>query len=128
MARRDWPFMVHCGHPGCPERATFRYQTKRDMMESFEVKHYSNGRWRCTRHTRPDELLAPNNLEAGTVLTVEQRDFGKTFGGSGFISGPGFKAFASDLPVGAQIVITATLVMPDVASPTSEITRLSTKE
>lgn len=110
MARREWPLRFVCGHEGCTETANYRYQTRRDLMESFELKHYSDGRWRCTRHTRPDEVLSLTNPRAGTELIVEERPHGKFFGNFGFISGPGFKAFACDLPTGTKIVITAVVI------------------
>jgi hypothetical protein len=113
MAKRDWPFMVTCGHEGCTERATYRYPTRRDMMESFEVKHYTNGRWRCVRHTRPNEVLSPTNRQTRAELVVEQKPYGRYFGSLGFISGPGFKVFADDLPEGAKLIVTTELVMPD---------------
>lgn len=113
MARRDWPLMVHCGHQGCTERATYRYQTKRDLTQSFEANNFTAGRWRCTRHSKPGDVLSTTNLTTSCELTVEQREYGRFFGNSGFIHGPGFKAFAEDFPAGTKIIITATLVLPE---------------
>ncbi len=113
MARREWPLRFVCSEEGCTETANYRYQTRRDMMESFELKHYSNGRWRCIRHRSPNELLSDSNMETRAELTVEQTQHGKYFNGhSGFVSGPGFKAFANDFPEGAKIVVTTTLALP----------------
>lgn len=120
MARRDWPLMFTCGHDGCTERVTYRYSTRRDMEQSFELKNYSNGRWRCVRHTRPNEVLSINNLETCAELTVEEKEHGRYFGSQGVIFGPGFKAFASDLPTGSKVIVTATLVLPN---PTGAATR-----
>lgn len=113
MSRREWPLMFVCGHEGCTERANYRYQTKRDLMESFELKHYSNGRWRCSRHARPDEVLSADNRETRAELTVEQMPHGRYFGHSGFVSGPGFKAFAADFPAGTKVIVTTMLVLPE---------------
>lgn len=112
MAKRDWPLMFTCGHEGCKEQAIYRYSTRRDMMESFELKNYTNGRWRCVRHTRPNEVLSASNLSTTHELTVEQRPYGKFFEHSGFVRGPGFKAFAADLPEGTRLVVTAQLILP----------------
>lgn len=113
MAKRDWPLMFTCGHAGCMERVTYRYSTRRDMMESFEQKHHSGGRWRCTRHSHPDQVLSATNRETRHEATLEQRPHGKFFGNFGMIFGPGFKAFAEDFPAGAKVVVTATLILPD---------------
>lgn len=118
MAKREWTLSFPCGHEGCQERSRWSYQTKRDLVESFEQKHYSGGRWRCIRHTKPNEVLSPENPETRAELVVEQKPYGRYFGNFGFVSGPGFKVFASDLPEGAKVIVTATLVLP--ASPEKE--------
>lgn len=130
MSRRDWPLMFTCGHPGCRETAIYRYATRRDLVESFEQKHYSNGRWRCIRHSRPNEVLGNGNSETRYELVVEQRLHGKFFGNFGFISGPGFKAFADDFPPGTKVIVSARLVMPEDPSPAiiDEINRLNSNE
>ena len=120
MARREWPLRFVCSEEGCTESANYRYSTRRDLMESFELKHYSNGRWRCIRHARPNEVLSANNPETQAELTVEQKDYGRFFGNVGFVSGPGFKAFAEDFPAGAKIVVTATLVLPASSTTTEQ--------
>lgn len=112
MSRREWTFTGTCGHEGCAERFTYRYPTRRDLVGSFEVKNYSDGRWRCTRHTRPDEVLSASNPTTTHELVLEQRPHGKFFGNFGFVSGPGFKAFASDFPPGTKIIVTTQVVLP----------------
>lgn len=119
MARREWPLRFECGHAGCNENVTYRYSTRRDLIESFEAKNYSNGRWRCVRHSRPNEVLSLSNRTAGTELIVEQKLHGLYFGSFGFISGPGFKAFAKDFAPGTKIVVTAVVVPPNPPSDTS---------
>lgn len=113
MSRRDWPFMVRCSHKGCIETATYRYQTRRDMMNSFEVKHYGNGGWLCIRHTRPNEVLSATNTKTVAELTNEQKPYGRFFGNSNFVSGPGFKVWSKDLPEGARLIVTAEVVLPE---------------
>lgn len=117
MSRREWTFTGTCGHEGCNERFTYRYPTRRDLVESFEVKNYSNGRWRCMRHNRPNEVLSAANPTTTHELLVEERPYGRYFGHQGAIFGPGFKAFADDFPAGAKIIVTAQLVLPEDTRP-----------
>lgn len=112
MARRDWPFMVKCGHEGCTETATYRYDTRRDLMNSFEVKNYANGGYRCIRHTRPNEVLSASNPRTRAELTAERKHGKLFFGSFGFVFGPGFKVFADDLPEGTRLIVTAEIVTP----------------
>lgn len=112
MARREWPLRFVCGHAGCTETANYRYSTRRDMMESFELKHYSDGCWRCVRHSRPNEVLSAENPETVAELTVEEKLHGHYFGSMGFIHGPGFRVFAKDFPPGTKVIVTARLVLP----------------
>lgn len=112
MSRRNWPLRLPCGHEGCREISNYNYSTKRDLMESFELRNFSNGRWRCIRHQKPDEVLSAANPTTKAELIVEQKGDHRYFGHSGFAHGPGFKAFAGDLPPGAKLIITAQLVLP----------------
>lgn len=113
MSRREWPLRFVCNHPGCTESANYRYSTRRDMMESFELKNYSDGRWRCVRHRNPDEVLSLSNPRTRAEIVLEQKPHGKFFGHFGFISGLGFKAFAEDFPAGTKIIVSAEIVLPD---------------
>ena len=112
VSRREWALRFVCGHEGCAETANYRYPTKRDLIDSFERKHYSEGRWRCVRHSQPNEVLSADNRETTIELIVEQRPHGRYFGNSGFIHGPGFKAFAKDFPEGSKVIVSARLVLP----------------
>lgn len=125
MARREWPLRFVCAHGGCTETANYRYSTKRDMMESFEIKNYSNGRWRCIRHARPEEVLSAANRETRAELIVEQKPHGRFFGHSGFVSGPGFKAFAKDFPAGSKIIVSTVVVLPEPAPPEASASRVA---
>ncbi len=113
MSRREWTFTGTCGHEGCSERFLYRYPTHRDLVQSFEVKNYSHGRWKCTRHTRPSEVLSAENPRTEHEVVLEQKPHGKFFGRSGIVSGPGFKAFAEDFPAGTKIIVTAQIVLPE---------------
>lgn len=112
MARREWPLIVECGHDGCRERVAYRYQTRRDLVESFEAKNFTNGRWRCVRHSRSNEVLSEDNPKTTFELTSEQLPSGLYFGGKGFVYGPGFKAFAEDFPPGTKLIVSAAIVLP----------------
>ena len=112
MARREWTLRFPCGHDGCRESSNYRYPTKRDLMESFERKHYSDGRWKCIRHSRHDEVLSAKNTETRIELLVKETPHGRFFGHNGFVFGPGFKAFAKDFPPGSKIIVSAVLVLP----------------
>ena len=114
MSRREWTFTGVCGHEGCTERFTYRYPTRRDLVSSYEVKNYSDGRWRCIRHARPDEVLSATNLATTHELVNEQKSYGRFFGNFGSVSGPGFKAFANDFPAGTKIIVTTQVVLPEV--------------
>ena len=108
-----------CSHPGCTEGTFYGYDTLRELREGSAVKMRAANSWKCLRHDQPEKLLSPTNLQ--TVHTeicvrTEHGQFwqedGATRPGSGFAHGPGFRIYAQDVPVGARIVITATLEMP----------------
>jgi hypothetical protein len=123
MPRREYTGRFPCGEPGCREVAFFVYDLKRDYTDA--QRRYSETPWRCIRHSRPDEVLSVGNRVRETVLTASKlirggRPLSGLFwlaagstSGSGFTSGPGFKAFASDFPEGTQIRIRVEVVLPD---------------
>lgn len=112
MARREWPLSFRCGHPDCNETVTYRYSTLRDRKDSFEMRCYSPDKWRCTRHSRPDEVLSESNPSTEAVLVVNQGTHGLYFGKQGLVFGPGFKAFAKDFPPGTRLIVTARIELP----------------
>jgi hypothetical protein len=82
--------------------------------------------WRCARHSRADEVLSADDPGRETVLASYETDFGyggkvhrfftpegNTTGGSGFIYGPGFRAFADDFPAGTRLIVTARVELPE---------------
>lgn len=116
MSKREWPLRKTCAHPGCGETKTWRYSTQRDLRESYELKH----EYRCVRHTKPDEVLSASNLQvewsavsAATIPGLPDRFWGH----SGFLHGPGFKAFANDFPEGTRLVVVARIEIPDQGAP-----------
>ncbi len=114
MARRPQIMRFKCGHEGCTEFVRYEYSSRDEAIRL--QKSYYPDKWRCTRHTRPNEVLSGAN----SVLTSEMRVFeepnGKYWGTDkawcGFIHGPGFKAFAEDFPTGTVIRVTAEIVRP----------------
>jgi hypothetical protein len=112
MTKREWMLPFRCSHEGCSEKTMFRYDTKRDLERSYEQKNYSNGRWKCLRHSDLSRVLSLDNRETHATVVVEQKEHGKYFGSSGLVSGPGFLAFAADLPVGTQLIVTARIELP----------------
>lgn len=115
MSKREWPLRFQCGHEGCAEAVTYRYSTRRDLESSFELKNYQGGKWRCTRHSRPDEVLSADNPETRVELVSRQESYGRYFGSSGFVHGPGFKLFANDFPPGTKLIVTARVELPTPA-------------
>lgn len=106
------PVTLNCAEPGCRERAFYEVRT---MKEDRELRSKP---WRCMRHTRPEEVLSPENATRTQTLEVYERPYGKFWrrvgdkhGGTGFTHGPGFKAFAADLPVGAKLIVEAHLAV-----------------
>jgi hypothetical protein len=113
MAKREWPLQFKCGVAGCAKSVTYRYETRRDLESSFELRNYSAGRWLCDRHRAPHEMLSLDNAETVVTIECEQRPHGRFFGNFGIIHGPGFRAYAEDFPAGTRIIVSAKLVLPE---------------
>jgi hypothetical protein len=84
----------------------------------LQLKWVPREKWFCVRHTNSDEVLSPANR----VRTIEwenldgpgeKRYWGVDRPGSGFMSGPGFKAYADDFPPGTKVRVTAELILPN---------------
>lgn len=122
MSRRSLSTMARCQHEGCSESGLFEYTSQRDMAagDAFRAS------WRCTRHRYPDELVQPNSLPRTVGLTVVVRDglcYWLADGsacGSGFVHGPGWRAFANDFPEGTRIEMDVRVVLPEVVSAISK--------
>lgn len=120
MIRRPYFSRFECGHPGCSEFAHYESDTRAEQAGLYEK--YANEKWRCIRHSKPDEVLSAVNNCIVTEITskvdeYEGRNLGMTFGFSGFTSGPGFKAFANDFPAGTTIRVTAEVLLPNPPLP-----------
>jgi len=124
MARTYGIFRASCGHEGCTEFARYEADNRRHYIDLSD--RYGNGKWRCVRHSQPNEVLSANNLRIVNELRVlESRGtlyWGKDTPFSGFSHGPGFKAFAEDFPEGTVLRITAEIVSPASRSALSKET------
>lgn len=111
--KREWRMEKRCAEPGCKERVRYSYATKRDMTGSFEARQPE---WRCLRHSDKSSVLALDNLatEARLVSSNSVGGSPKLFWGnlSGFLSGPGFRAFADDFPPGTTLIVSARVELP----------------
>lgn len=106
---------VKCGHEGCNEFALYEADNKADANRIWET--YGGGKWRCSRHNRPDEVLSATNTQTLCTMKVFEFPHGKFWGtdkaSNGFIYGPGFKGFATDFPAGTIIEVTAKITLPE---------------
>lgn len=117
MARRGYDRMRRCAVGGCREVSITNYEYKRDYTEA--VQREAGKPWHCTRHTKPDEVLSASNTERTATVVAGTCDGKYSFltwegDGSGFIYGPGFRAWAQDFPAGTKLTITAKITLPDV--------------
>ncbi len=109
-------YRVTCGHDGCGESSFYGYRNRKGVIELQEK--YGSGKWKCIRHSNPDLMLSVENLKNEKVLTSGKSkkypNLDGTFwdDGSGFIAGPGFRAYSDDFPSGTKIVITAEIILP----------------
>jgi hypothetical protein len=113
VTRREVTHRATCAEPDCAESAFWTYDNQADRRD--HLRRLAESPWRCTRHTQPGEVLSIDNAERSHVLTATRLPhlpdhlFWMTDGaksGSGFVFGPGFKAFAKDFPEGTRLVIT----------------------
>lgn len=119
--RRQYLSRFQCGHDGCGEAQTYESTTRADQADQY--RRYGNGKWRCVRHIRPDEVLSLTNRTRTDETVSERRfsdsgrDIGLYFGHFGSVSGPGFKAFARDFPEGTILRVTAEIIPPTIEPP-----------
>lgn len=108
------PARLTCKFPGCTETSWVEYENLRDERADAERR----GRWRCVRHhNNGEDVLSTERPSLSTVLVNAQesyglfwREEGEERGGSGFISGPGFKVFSKDWPAGTRLRVTVEVV------------------
>ena len=119
MGRRPYLSRFECGHAGCAEIANYEAHTRADQTKLYQ--RYGNGKWRCSRHSQPLEVLgADNPCTTHEVVCSEHFSSGRSIGlywgegggASGFNYGPGFRAFAKDFPIGTRLRVTAEIILP----------------
>ena len=94
-----------CEEPGCAEYGYYTDLTREGYARLARQE------WRCVRHTRPEEVLSAENPRREVVYENVQLDCGLFWQGrSGFVYGPGFKAYSEDFPVGTKIRVIAEIV------------------
>ena len=110
--KREWPLRVPCTEPGCTEAANYRYGTKRDLLESFELKHRAT--YKCLRHSKGSGVMTTVNTRVEwTSEPSRQEPYGRFFGSSGLIVGNGYYVHAKDFPAGTRVKITCEVLLPD---------------
>lgn len=108
MTREYWS-RFECAEPGCTEHSNFTSRTRAEQAETYR-NYY--GKWRCTRHSRPDELLTLQRRKITSEIVSDERPHGVYWGNNGFVFGPGFKAFSKDFPPGTTLRVTAEVILP----------------
>jgi hypothetical protein len=123
MPRGDYRQTIACADQPCREKITYHHQTRAD--EAASVKHQRESPWKCSRHLKPDEVLAPERQAITSVMTVVPRpgaarwETPLIWAASGWnfrsdsVSGVGFQAFANDWPEGTRLEITARILPPE---------------
>jgi hypothetical protein len=107
---REYLARFECAHQGCREIGYYRASTRKDEADLY--RRYGNKQWRCVRHTNPDEVLSETNSKRTFEIASREAPHGRYFGNFGFVSGPGFKAYAKDFPVGTILRVTAEVIPP----------------
>jgi hypothetical protein len=120
MARRGVDRRRVCAEDGCREVSITRYELKRDYAEAVR-REKDQPPWKCLKHAEPDKVLSVHNREIVYITEPSRELFSERYpdishgirwGTSGTMYGPGFRAWAEDLPLGTQVVVTAQLIFP----------------
>ena len=70
MGQREYYGRYPCAEPSCREHANFVYGLRQDQAES--ARYYAKNPWRCSRHVKPNEVLALDNREIRVELTASR--------------------------------------------------------
>lgn len=109
MGRQKYALRCKCVTDGCTETARYEYDSRADYDQGAR----RNIQWKCNRHTRPDEVLSAQERIKTVTYELTELEHGKYWDGtSGFVYGPGFKAYGKDFPVGTLIRVTAEIILP----------------
>lgn len=122
MPRGDYRQTIHCAERPCPEKIIYHHETRRD--EAASVKDQQARPWKCSRHSKPAEVLGTGQETLTSVMTAVPRPNAARWesvliwAGPGWpflsdnVHGPGFRAFAGDWPEGTRLEITARILPP----------------
>jgi hypothetical protein len=110
MGRRNYRCSARCHHEGCKETTYWNCDSREHYLR-VEARYARN--WMCIRHSTPSEVLSAENPRIVHEIASDKRDFGVFWGGSGFMHGPGFKAFCSGFPPGTILRVTAEVIPPE---------------
>jgi len=106
---REYMIRFQCAEPNCHEWTHYTASTRK---EQAEIYNRNQGKWKCVRHDRPADLLGPTNMTRVHEVVSDERSHGVYWGNFGFVSGPGFCAFAKDFPPGTILRVTAEVILP----------------
>lgn len=106
-----------CASQPCGETGYFSYSNREQGMD---LQRRYSGKWKCIRHTKPEEVLTRANPHREMIKTLTLGPSGngpglywipQDGGGmvSGFAYGDGWKAFHEDFPAGTRIVVRTTI-------------------
>lgn len=116
MSRRTYPLRFKCSDSECREFSYSEASTARDRDSGYEWQ--KKFPYACWRHRAPEEVLSTGMRETSKTITVGNCDGKYGFltwegGGSGLVSGPGFRADAEDFPAGTKLTIIARIELPE---------------
>lgn len=107
-----------CTEDGCREDRIVDYENREQSSRLW----LEGKTWKCLKHAEPDKWLRPDRpcIETVLVATVFPDLPGHVFwalegatrGGNGFAHGPGFRAYAADVPEGTRLRVVAALELP----------------
>jgi hypothetical protein len=119
VSRRPYMLRFECSRAGCKEVANYEAHTRAEQTRLYQK--YGNGKWLCIRHDRPNTVLGPDNASLVHEVACSEHFYqghsiglywGEGGGASGFVFGPGFRAFAKDFPTGTRLRVTAEILPP----------------
>lgn len=116
MGRRRYPLRFKCLDPECREFSYSEADTARERDSAYEWQ--KKFPYACWRHRAPNEVLSMEMRETSKTITAGNCDGKYGFltwegGGSGLVSGPGFRAHAEDFPAGTTLTVTTRINLPN---------------
>lgn len=131
MQSHKYMVRVQCAQEGCQFSTQFGFDTKKEER-AFRAKDQT---WLCQRHSDPGGILSldrdrlvrarelvsyeTQHVDGGASYcywtTPEKLESGDEKGGSAFVHGDGWKAWAKDFPPGTKIEVETrvTVILPE---------------